>query len=52
MCEVDISQRSESEIVEEVIQIINGQKECQIGKVDWLTKLELAGRLEEFLDEL
>ncbi|MCK4933673.1 adenylate kinase family protein [Candidatus Bathyarchaeota archaeon] len=52
VCEVDISQRSESEIVEEVIQIINGQKECRIGKVDWLTKLELAGRLEEFLDEL
>lgn len=52
VCEVDTSCKNEREVVEEVIQIINGQRQCRIGAVDWLTKLELAGRLEEFLDNL
>lgn len=52
VCEVDTSFRGKGEVVEEVIQIINGQKQCRVGTVDWLTKLELAGRLEEFLDNL
>lgn len=52
VCEVDISHKNEREVVEEVIRIINGQGQCRIGTVDWLMKLELAGRLEEFLDKL
>lgn len=52
VCEVDTSCKNEREVVEEVIRIINGQRQCRIGTVDWLTKLELADRLEEFLDKL
>ena len=52
VCEVDISHKNEREVVEEVIRIINDQGQCRIGTVDWLMKLELAGRLEEFLDKL
>lgn len=52
VCEIDISNRSEDEVTKEVIQIIEGKKECNMGKVDWLTKLELSGRLEEFLSDL
>jgi adenylate kinase len=52
VCEIDITGRSEEDVADEVIQIVEGKKECKVGKVDWLTKLELAGRLEEFLKDL
>lgn len=52
VCEIDIAGRCEEEVADEVIRIVEGKKECKVGKVDWLTKLELTGRLEEFLKEL
>ena len=52
VCEINISNRGEEEVADEVMQIIEGKKECKVGRVDWLTKLELSGRLEEFLNDL
>jgi adenylate kinase len=49
ICEVDVSGRTVGEVVSELVAIIEGQKDCRFGVVDWMTKLETAGRLDEFL---
>jgi adenylate kinase len=49
VCELDVSGKSVEEIVDEVLDILNGSKECCVGVVDWLGKLESEGLLEEFL---
>ncbi len=49
ICEVDVSGRTIEDIVDEIICILNGCGKCRIGFVDWLTKLEVEGRLDEFL---
>jgi adenylate kinase len=49
VCEVDVSGRTEEEVAEEVICVVEGRKECRAGIVDWLARLELEGRLDEFL---
>jgi adenylate kinase len=47
-CEVDVSGRTIADVVDEILNIIGGRKKCRIGVVDWLTKLEAEGRLDEF----
>ena len=49
VCELDVSGRNVEEIVCEVLGVLNGSKECHVGVVDWLGKLESEGLLEEFL---
>lgn len=49
ICELDVSGKSVEEIVDEILDILNGSKECHVGVVDWLDKLENEGVLEEFL---
>lgn len=49
VCELDVSGKSVEEIVDEVLDILNGSRECRVGVVDWLSKLEDEGLLEEFL---
>jgi len=49
VCEVDASSKAVEEVVEEIVQIIDGRRRCRVGAVDWLTRLELEGRLDEFL---
>jgi adenylate kinase len=49
VCEIDVSGRSVEEVVDETLCVIEGRKECQVGVVDWLTKLEFEGRLNKFL---
>lgn len=49
VCEVDASSKAVEEVVEEIVQIIDGRRRCRVGEVDWLTRLELEGRLDEFL---
>lgn len=49
VCELDVSRKSVEEIVDEVLDVLNGSKECRAGAVDWLGKLESEGLLEEFL---
>jgi len=48
VCEVDASGKSVSQVVEEVIAILEGKRVCRVGTVDWLGKLEKEGRLSEF----
>jgi adenylate kinase len=49
VCEVDVSGKTIEEVVEEIIDTLSNHRKCRVGVVDWLTKLELEGRLDEFL---
>jgi adenylate kinase len=49
VCELNVTGKSAEEAVNEILQILNGQGKCRVGVVDWLGKLEMEGRLEEFL---
>lgn len=49
VCEVDVSGRTVEDAVDEIVCVVNGCGKCRVGVVDWLTKLELEGRLDEFL---
>jgi len=48
VCEVDASSKSTSEVVEEIVSILEGKRACRVGTVDWLGKLEKEGRLSKF----
>lgn len=52
ICEIDMSSRNVEEVVGELVSIVEGHGRCRIGVVDWLMKLELEGRLDEFLEKL
>jgi len=49
VCELDVSGKSVEEIVDEILNVLNGSEERRVGVVDWLGKLESEGLLEEFL---
>jgi adenylate kinase len=49
VCEIDVSGKRIEETVEDIILMLEGKKKCQVGIVDWLGKLEVEGRLREFL---
>lgn len=51
VCEIDVTGRRIDEVVKEIISILNEKKLCVTGIVDWLGKLELEKRLDEFLKE-
>jgi len=48
VCEIDASGREIGDIVEEVISILQGKRQCRRGIVDWLGKLDREGRLHNF----
>ncbi|MGB9135148.1 MAG: adenylate kinase family protein [Candidatus Bathyarchaeia archaeon] len=49
VCEVDVSRRSLEKVVDELISVTRHRGKCRVGVVDWLTKLEMEKRLDEFL---
>lgn len=49
VCEVDASGKTIADVVDEIVGILNGRRRCRVGVVDWLTTLEIQGRLDEFL---
>lgn len=49
VCELDVSGKSVEEIVSEVLEILDDFVKCRVGTVDWLSRLESEGLLEEFL---
>lgn len=50
--EIDTTHMTVNDVVDEIIQVLNGQKPMKVGKVDWLGKMEEEGRLEKFLNQL
>lgn len=51
VCEIDVTGRRAEDVTVDILQIIEEKRRCFIGAVDWLTFLELQGRLDEFLKE-
>lgn len=51
VCEIDVTKRSVDDVVAEILQILKDKQKCFVGMVDWLTFLEMQGRLDEFLKE-
>jgi adenylate kinase len=49
ICELDVTGKSEEEIVRAMLETISDSNKCRVGVVDWLGKLEKEGRLDEFL---
>jgi adenylate kinase len=49
VCEMDVSGKTVEKVVEEMISVMEKKRPCQVGIVDWLGKLDDAGRLGEFL---
>jgi adenylate kinase len=50
--EIDVTRMDVNAVVEEILSIINGEKTVKVGKVDWLGKLEMEGRLDGFLSKM
>jgi len=51
VCEIDVTGRSVDDVVAEILQILEDNRKCFVGVVDWLTFLEMQGRLDEFLKD-
>ena len=45
--EIEVTHKDVDEVVEEIIDVLNGRIEAKSGKVDWLGKLEEEDRLSE-----
>jgi adenylate kinase len=52
VCEIDTSNKLPVAIVEELILRLKKKKQCKVGVVDWLDKLENEGQLEVFLKDI
>lgn len=49
VCEIDVTGRSTEDIVSDMVATLNDEKECRVGMVDWLGRLEAEGKLDEYL---
>jgi adenylate kinase len=49
VCELDVTGKSVEKVISEILDVLSGHKECHVGIVDWLGKLESDGLLGEFL---
>lgn len=49
VCEIDVSNITAEEVVDEMLEVLENKQQCRIGTVDWLTKLEAEGKLTEFM---
>jgi adenylate kinase len=50
ICELDITGKTVETVANEILTIINENKKCQIGKVNWIDTLEKIGLLDEYLN--
>ena len=49
VCELDISEKTVKEVVDDISVILDGRKACRVGGIDWLGMLEAQGILDEYL---
>ncbi len=49
VCELDITGKRSKAVVAEILTILNENRECSVGHVDWLSMLETKGLLDEYL---
>lgn len=50
--EIDMTGMNVEDAVKDILQILGGQMPMNVGKVDWLGKLEEEGMLDEFLNNI
>ena len=51
VCEIDMTNKTVDEAVEEIVSILEGDKECMVGIIDWIGKLEEENILNQYLKE-
>jgi adenylate kinase len=49
VCELDVTEKTVETTLNEVLMVLEGKKECNVGNVDWLGMLEQMGKIDEFL---
>ena len=49
VCELDTTDKSVGEVMNEILDILDGREKCRVGCVDWLGMLEKKGLLEDYL---
>ncbi|MGC8895916.1 MAG: adenylate kinase family protein [Candidatus Bathyarchaeia archaeon] len=49
VCELNVTGKRVEEVVNEILDVLNGRGKCRVGVVDWIGKLEREGLLDEFL---
>lgn len=49
VCEINSTGKSTEETTKEVLNVLNDREKCRVGVVDWLSRLENEGLLEEYL---
>ncbi len=49
VCELDITGKTVDAVVNEILAVLNENKTCSVGNVDWLGMLEKEGLVDEYL---
>jgi adenylate kinase len=49
VCELDVSEQTVKEVVDDLSAILAGRKKCHVGGIDWLGMLEAQGILDVYL---
>ena len=49
VCELDVTGKTVDENISEILDVLNGNKKCFAGVIDWLGLLEREGTLDEYL---
>ena len=49
VCELDITGKTVAAVVKEILAVLNENKKCSVGNVDWLSLLEKEGLIDEYL---
>jgi adenylate kinase len=52
VCEIDVSNKTVDDVVNELLSVLQENKTCSYGTVDWLGTLELSGQLDEYLKKI
>ena len=50
VCEIDTTNRTVDDTVDEILSILDGKKTCTVGTVDWLGILEKENSLDQYLE--
>ena len=49
VCELDVTGKKVEDTLSEVLDVLEGRKQCYVGIVDWLGTLEREGKLDDYL---
>jgi adenylate kinase len=52
VCEINVTDKTVDEAVEQMLQVLENKQLCKIGIVDWLTTLDTNGKLEEYMQKI